>query len=174
AVTLSLVFLLVSSLGSAPCAIAASPPPTIAEVVKPLMPAVVNLDVVRPIKPVAPASGESLAVATGAHSFGSGFVIDYDGYIVTNRHVVMGAEGVTVTFVDDSTLPAKAVALNARPDLALLKVNPTHRLATVHFGDSDALKVGETVIAAGNPIGLSNSISVGVVSALNRDLNDTF
>ena len=105
------LILLVSPLCSVPYAVAASPPPSIAEVVKPLMPAVVNVDVVRPIKPVAPRSGESLAVATGARSMGSGFVIDSDGYIVTNRHVVIGAEQVTVTFGDDTTMPAQVVSL---------------------------------------------------------------
>jgi serine protease Do len=139
------------------------------------MPAVVNLDVVKPEKTSTPDPGNPLAAAvTAKHFLGSGFIIDPDGYIVTNRHVVIGGEQVTATFDDGTTLPVEVVSLNARPDLALLKVNAGHPLPAVHFGDSDAIKVGETVIAIGNPLGLSNSISVGVVSALNRDLNDTF
>jgi serine protease Do len=170
------LFLLALAVGGAPCALASSPPPSITEVVKPLMPAVVNLDVVRPDKASASDSSDALKAETEKekHSLGSGFIIDPDGYIVTNRHVVIDAVQVTVMFDDNTTLPAQVVSLNARPDLALLKVNAGHPLPTVRFGDSDALKVGETVIAAGNPLGLSNSISVGVVSALNRDLNETF
>jgi serine protease Do len=97
------------------------------------------------------------------HSLGSGFIIDPAGYIVTNRHVVADGYTVTVTLDDDRVLPARVLATNLYPDLALLKVDAGAPLPTVQFGDSNALRLGETVIAIGNPLGLSGSISLGVV-----------
>jgi serine protease Do len=93
--------------------------------------------------------------------------------IVTNRHVVVGGYRVTVTLEDGTSYPAHLIGTNALPDLALLKINANRTLPTVSFGDSSKLKIGETVIVIGNPEGLSNSISAGVVSALNRNLDTT-
>ncbi|MEJ0009112.1 MAG: DegQ family serine endoprotease [Alphaproteobacteria bacterium] len=104
-------------------------------------------------------------------SLGSGFVIDPSGYVVTNNHVVANAEDITVIFADDSHLPAKVVGYDPKTDLALLKVKADHPLAAVHFGDSDALKIGDWVIAVGNPFGLGGSVSAGIVSARSRNIN---
>ncbi len=153
--------------------VAAAPPELLGgialpDVVAPLLPAVVNISTLRSVRNAADGS-EMKPIREVA----SGFIIDRDGTIVTNRHVVERAEQIMVTFDDNSSVPARVIATNARPDLALLRVEVDHPLPTVAFGDSDALRTGETVVAIGNPLGLSSSISVGVVSALNRDMNDT-
>lgn len=104
-------------------------------------------------------------------SLGSGFVIDPEGYIVTNNHVIAEADEVSVTFTDDTKLPAKIIGRDAKTDLALLKVKTDKPLTAVSFGDSDALKVGDWVIAVGNPFGLGGSVSAGIVSARGRNIN---
>ncbi len=104
-------------------------------------------------------------------SLGSGFVIDPKGYVVTNNHVVANADEVTVIFSDNTHLVADIVGRDAKTDLALLKVKPAKPLAYVKFGDSDALKVGDWVIAVGNPFGLGGSVSAGIVSARGRNIN---
>ncbi|MCP1334982.1 DegQ family serine endoprotease [Futiania mangrovi] len=104
-------------------------------------------------------------------SLGSGFVIDASGYIVTNNHVIEGADEIEVNFADGRTLPAELVGTDPKTDLALLKVEPEEPLVSVSFGDSDASRVGEWVMAIGNPFGLGGSVSVGIISARNRDIN---
>jgi serine protease Do len=104
-------------------------------------------------------------------SLGSGFVIDPKGYIVTNNHVVAQADEITVTFHDETTLKAKLIGTDAKTDLALLKVESKTPLTHLTFGDSDALKVGDWVIAVGNPFGLGGSVSAGIVSAKGRNIN---
>ena len=143
------------------------------DVVAPLLGAVVNISVLK--RPDAAAGAGESGAQTGraTHSLGSGFIIDPAGYIVTNRHVVADGYAVTVTLDDDRQFPAQVLATNLYPDLALLKIAAGAPLPTVHFGDSNTLRLGETVIAIGNPLGLSGSISVGVVSALNRNIRST-
>ena len=171
----SLTFLLLSAFfGVAPTARAGSLPGVSAtdlpDVVAPLLEAVVNIAVLRPhAGDQAPGGGENLAPPD--RSVGSGFVISQDGFIVTNNHVVAGAYAVTVAFNDGKTFPATIVATNRRPDIALLKIDAGLPLKAVVFGDSDALRIAEPVIAIGNPVGLSSSVSVGVISALNRDIS---
>lgn len=104
-------------------------------------------------------------------SLGSGFIIDPDGLVVTNNHVIDGASEVTVVLNDNTRLPAKVVGHDPQTDLALLKVSPSKKLASVAFGSSDALKVGDWVIAVGNPFGLGGSVSAGIVSARGRNIN---
>ncbi|MEX1663213.1 Do family serine endopeptidase [Thioclava sp. 15-R06ZXC-3] len=101
---------------------------------------------------------------------GTGFVIEKDGYIVTNAHVVDGAESVKVTFQDGTSDDAKVIGVDKATDIALIKVNTKKDLATVGFGDSAKAEVGEPVVAIGNPFGLGISVSAGIVSALGRDL----
>jgi len=102
---------------------------------------------------------------------GSGFVWDDQGHIVTNYHVVEGAEKVEVTFIDGTTLLAEVVGSDADSDLAVLKVDlPADRLSPVVLGDSDAVFVGQRAIAIGNPFGQEWTLTVGVVSALGRTL----
>ena len=104
-------------------------------------------------------------------SLGSGFVIDPDGLVVTNNHVVEDADEVTVTFADGETLPAEILGRDPKTDLALLKVTAERKLPFVRFGDSDVLRVGDWVMAIGNPFGLGGTVTAGIVSARDRDIN---
>lgn len=102
---------------------------------------------------------------------GSGFVIDQQGHILTNYHVVEGATSIEVTFSDDTVVPATVVGTDPSVDLAVIKVNvPTEKLMPVSLGDSEALKPGQLAIAIGNPFGLERTITTGVISAINRSL----
>jgi serine protease Do len=104
-------------------------------------------------------------------SLGSGFVIDPSGYIVTNNHVISGAEEITVRFHDDTELKAKLVGTDDKTDLALLKVESPKPIASLNWGDSDALRIGDWVLAIGNPFGLGGTVTAGIVSARNRVLD---
>jgi serine protease Do len=104
-------------------------------------------------------------------SLGSGFVVDKDGYILTNRHVIEGADKIQVSMADGKRYDAKLVGKDARTDVALLKIEPKGNLTVLNLGDSDQTDVGEWVMAVGNPFGLSgNSVTVGVVSFKGRPL----
>ncbi len=105
-----------------------------------------------------------------AVSLGSGFIIDPSGIIVTNNHVINNAEEVTVTLQDNTTLKATVVGVDTRVDLAVLRVNAGHPLPSVSFGDSSASRVGDWVLAIGNPFGLGGSVTAGIVSARGRDI----
>ena len=102
-------------------------------------------------------------------------MVDGDGYIVTNNHVIQGAEDITVIFCDDTQLKAKLIGSDSRADLALLKVEPPNKkpLPAVKWGDSDKERVGDWVIAIGNPFGLGHSVTAGIISARGRSLNDS-
>ena len=104
-------------------------------------------------------------------SLGSGFIISPEGYIVTNNHVIAEADEITVNFTDGQSLTAILVGTDPKVDIALLKVEPSEPLPFVSFGDSDAIRVGDWVLAIGNPFGLGGSVSAGIVSARNRDIN---
>ena len=104
-------------------------------------------------------------------SLGSGFVIDPSGIVVTNNHVIDGADEITVNFDDGSKVKAKLIGRDEKTDLAVLKIEVSHPLVSVKFGDSDVMRVGDWVMAIGNPFGLGGSVSVGIVSARNRDIN---
>jgi serine protease Do len=104
-------------------------------------------------------------------SLGSGFVVDPSGIIVTNNHVIDGADEITVTFHDGSTLKAKLLGRDDRTDLAVLEVKPTKPLHAVAFGDSDKARVGDWVLAIGNPFGLGGSVTAGIISARGRDIS---
>jgi len=105
-------------------------------------------------------------------ALGSGFVIDPRGYIVTNNHVVANAEKVTVTFQDRSQYPAEVVGRDTRTDLALLKIKTDKPLPYVAWGNSDKVKVGDWVVAVGNPFGLGGTVTAGIVSALGRNIDE--
>jgi serine protease Do len=105
-----------------------------------------------------------------AVSLGSGFIIDPAGYIVTNNHVIEGADEINVTLTDNTTLKARLVGKDERVDLAVLKVDTDHPLTAVQFGDSDTARVGDWVLAIGNPFGLGGSVTAGIVSARGRDI----
>lgn len=106
-------------------------------------------------------------------SLGSGFVIDgQEGLIVTNTHVIEGADEIVVNFSDGSKLKVdKIIGKDGKTDLALLKVTPKKPLASVKFGSSETLRVGDWVMAIGNPFGLGGSVTVGIISAKARDIN---
>jgi serine protease Do len=104
-------------------------------------------------------------------SLGSGFIIDASGYIITNNHVVDDADEVLVTLSDNSKYKAKIIGRDKKVDLALLKVEPKKPLPFVNMGDSDAMRVGDWVIAIGNPYGLGGSVTQGIISARQRSLN---
>ena len=105
-----------------------------------------------------------------ATSLGSGFIVDPAGYIVTNNHVIDGADEISVTLTDNTTLKAKLVGKDERVDLAVLKVESDKPLKAVKFGDSDTARVGDWVLAIGNPFGLGGSVTAGIVSARGRDI----
>jgi serine protease Do len=104
------------------------------------------------------------------NSLGSGFIIDPSGLVVTNNHVIAGADEVNVILDNGTILKAEIVGRDTKTDLALLKVKPTKPLKAVKFGDSDKLRLGEWVIAIGNPFSLGGTVTAGIVSARNRDI----
>ena len=104
-------------------------------------------------------------------SLGSGFIIDASGLIVTNNHVIDDADQITVTLNDGTSLPAKLLGRDEKTDLALLKVKPKSPLPFAKFGNSDKARVGEWVMAIGNPFGLGSTVTAGIISARNRDIN---
>ena len=106
-----------------------------------------------------------------ATSLGSGFVIDASGLIVTNNHVIAEADEIVVILHDDTRLKAKVVGRDTKTDLAVLRVESSTPLTAVEFGDSDTTRVGDWVLAIGNPFGLGGSVSVGIVSAHHRNIN---
>ncbi len=99
---------------------------------------------------------------------GSGVIIRDDGYIVTNHHVIEGAEAVTVTLADQSEYEAQIVGRDPKTDLAVLRIEPKAALPVAHLGDSESLHVGDWVLAIGNPFGLSHTVTSGIVSAKGR------
>ncbi len=105
-----------------------------------------------------------------AQSLGSGFVIDASGIVVTNNHVIEGADEINVVLSDNTTLRAELVGADPRTDLAVLRVRTDRPLPAVTFGDSDAAQVGDWVVAIGNPFGLGGSVTAGIVSARGRDI----
>ena len=105
-------------------------------------------------------------------SLGSGFIIDPSGLVVTNNHVIAGADAVTVTLQDNTVLVATVVAHDDRTDLALLRVKSPKPLPSVGWGDSNATRVGDWVLAIGNPFGLGGTVTAGIVSARGRDIQE--
>jgi serine protease Do len=104
-------------------------------------------------------------------ALGSGFIIDSTGLVVTNNHVIDDADEINVILQDDTTLPATLVGRDKKTDLAVLKVSPKKPLTAVTFGDSDKLRVGDWILAIGNPYGLGGTVTSGIISARARDIN---
>jgi serine protease Do len=105
------------------------------------------------------------------NSLGSGFIVDTAGIVVTNNHVIADADEISVIMNDGSKFKAELVGVDKKTDLAVLKFKPTKPLVAVKFGDSDKLRLGEWVIAIGNPFSLGGTVTAGIVSARNRDIN---
>ncbi len=104
-------------------------------------------------------------------SLGSGFVVDPAGYVVTNNHVIAEADEIQVVFGDESTYEAELIGKDPKTDLALLKIkDPDREFPSVDFADSDAVRVGDWMIAIGNPFGLGNTVTAGIISARSRDI----
>lgn len=175
--------------GSAPDA----PPGSFADLAESLLPAVVNISSTQKIEapedlpempefpPGSPFQdffeqfmerrGEGSPMVPPA-SLGSGFIINAEkGLIVTNNHVVKDAEEVRVTFHDDETLSAEVIGRDEKTDLAVLKVDTKKKLTAITFGNSDVLRVGDWVLAIGNPFGLGGTVTAGIISARQRDIN---
>ncbi len=106
-----------------------------------------------------------------ANSLGSGFIIDASGYIVTNHHVIADADEITVRLHDDTLLKAKLVGSDKKTDLALLKVETDGPLPAAGWGRSEKTRIGDWVVAIGNPFGLGGTVTAGIVSARQRDIN---
>lgn len=106
----------------------------------------------------------------GQTSLGSGFIISEDGYIITNNHVIDKAEEISVTLSDNTSVEAKLVGVDKKTDLALIKIDTNKKLQPVVLGDSAKIRVGDWILAIGNPFGLGGSVTAGIVSAKSRDI----
>jgi serine protease Do len=105
------------------------------------------------------------------NSLGSGFIIDATGIVVTNNHVIAEADEITVILNDGTKIKAELIGRDQKTDIALLRIKTDKPLKAVRFGDSDKLRLGEWVVAIGNPFSLGGSVTAGIVSARNRDIN---
>jgi len=106
-----------------------------------------------------------------AQSLGSGFIIDDKGYVVTNNHVIQDADEITVVLHDNTRLSAELVGRDAKTDLAVLKVKPSKKIKGIDFGDSTKSRVGDWIVAIGNPFGLGGTVTAGIISARGRNIN---
>ena len=146
-----------------------------APLVAPLLPTVVSISI-RTAVPIADSKQSEASAETrdsGLTFAGSGFIIDPGGYILTNRHVVMNAYSITVILSDGTRLAAHVIGHPPATDIALLKVETKHPLQAVEFGDSGKVRVGDKVLAIGNPLALGETVTAGIVSALNRNTGES-
>ncbi len=189
--TFSMLFLGLALLAPA-LSFARAAPESFADLSATLSPAVVNVSTAQTVQQ-APSGGEPPQFPPGSPfedlfkdffdqqgegeqarrvtSLGSGFIIDPSGIVITNNHVIGKADEITVNLVDGTKLPAKVIGRDQKTDLAVLKVEAKKPLPFVKFGDSDKLRVGDWVLAIGNPFGLGGSVSAGIISAQNRNIN---
>ncbi len=182
---LAATFLALALLCAAAAAQARSAPDSFADLAERLLPAVVNVSTTQSVKEESTTGDQELDEffkeffdrqrrnnqPRRTTSLGSGFVIDPAGYVVTNNHVIAESDEITVRFSDNSELKATIVGRDEKTDLALLKVEPSKPLPSVIWGNSDELRIGDWVVAIGNPFGLGGSVTAGIVSARNRDIN---
>ena len=150
--------------------------PSFADLAEKLIPTVVNISTIQqPDQINIPAEGsngggEYYDPLEGRVALGSGFIISEDGYIITNYHVIENAEVVNVVLFDNTEVEADIIGGDEKTDIALIKIEPPFELDKVTFGDSDAIRVGDWVLAIGNPFGLGGSVTAGIVSAKSRDI----
>ena len=116
--------------------------------------------------------GGNLPPIERRQALGSGFIIDASGVIVTNNHVIKGADKITVTLHDGTTFKAKLLGADTRMDLAVLKIDVHHPLPTVAWGNSDHARIGDWVMAIGNPFGLGGTVTAGIISARGRNIHE--
>jgi serine protease Do len=186
-----LAFILgLAALGLAQPGFARPAPDSFADLADKLLPTVVNIATSQTLKQAAPQTGlpdvppgspladlfknflgPQRAQPRHVTSLGTGFIVDPSGLIVTNNHVIEDAEHITATLNDGTVLPAKLIGRDEKTDLALLKVTAAKPLPAARFGDSDHARIGDWVIAIGNPFGLGSTVTAGIVSARNRDIN---
>ena len=176
-------------------ALAKAPPESFADLAARLLPSVVNISTTQTVRPNSGNRPEIPRFAPGSPferffrefferqqqnpspqqrvtSLGSGFVIDASGVIVTNNHVIAEADKIAVVLSDKTRLEAKVIGRDAKTDIALLRIDPGEKkLAALSLGDSDGTRVGDWVIAIGNPFGLGGTVTAGIVSARQRDIN---
>lgn len=173
-----IVGVLAASVFCAGLAFAKPAPDGFSALVEKLSPSVVNISTEKPLQnaqgraPVPmPFALQKSAAASGSRSLGSGFVIDAGGLIVTNNHVIEGAREIQVGFHDGTRRRATVVGRDEKTDIAVLKVVGGKPLLPASFGNSDGAKAGDWVLAIGNPFGLGGSVSAGIISARNRQLD---
>jgi len=118
-----------------------------------------------------PHNGQKESLPRHATSLGSGFIVDPSGLVVTNNHVVADADEITVTLQDDTNFKAEVIGKDTKTDLALLRIKSSKPLPSVKFGDSDQIRVGDWVLAIGNPFGLGGTVTAGILSARAREIN---
>jgi serine protease Do len=138
------------------------------DIAQQVVPAIVNLWVERISR-----SDDSSATEQRKIYSGSGFIVDPSGEIVTNKHLIEGAFSIIVTLKDGTELPAKLLAAAAIADIAVLKVQADRALPSLKLANGDMVRIGDPVLAVGNPLGIGTSLSAGIISALNRDLRDS-
>ncbi|MCU0838156.1 MAG: Do family serine endopeptidase [Rhodospirillales bacterium] len=166
-------------------------PDTFADLAEQLLPSVVNISTTQVVEgntgievPVLPPGspfeeffkefmerGQPRQRQRRATSLGSGFVVDTSGHVVTNNHVIADADEISVILADETRLPARVVGRDPKTDIAVLKIEPTQKLRAVRFGNSDQVRVGDWVIAIGNPFGFGGTVTAGIISARGRDIN---
>jgi serine protease Do len=169
------LFLAVFAGLSLPSAAFSAQPESFADLVARVSSAVVNISIKGMGQGALP-NGDTKQVAYAPHIVdlvGSGVVVDPSGIIVTNRHVIDNAYEITVTLSDRTAVQARLLGKGLTFDLAILKIDVDHPLPSIKVGDSDKVRVGDRVIAIGNPLGLSSTVTSGIVSALHRDLRGT-
>ncbi|MEM6662730.1 MAG: trypsin-like peptidase domain-containing protein, partial [Pseudomonadota bacterium] len=172
------------AIGDAGISAARAAPESFADLAAELSPAVVNISTAQNVEGVGNRQGTPLEDLfrdlyprggperpRKVQSLGSGFLISPDGVVVTNNHVIEDADEITVNFPDGLSLTATVIGTDPQTDIAVLKVNHDAPLPFVAFGDSDVARVGDWVLAIGNPFGFVGSVSAGIISARNRDIN---
>ena len=174
-----LVFIATNGIAALPDSIDGQPLPSLAPLVKAVAPAVVNIRVSQTVRSQSPYGDEMFRRFFGLPDFeggrsrkvasaGSGVIVDAaNGYILTNHHVVNGADQIQISLFNDDSLDAEIVGSDAATDIAVIKVDPEN-LVDIPIGDSDQVEVGDFVIAIGNPFGLGHTVTSGIVSALGR------
>jgi serine protease Do len=175
---ISTLALLIASLGAAPPVVArcyaGEPTPQVADVVAKVQASVVRIVVVHQLEDAATDSDKDAAAEVlPAIHVGSGFVIDPSGLIATNRHVVEQAASIFVYTPDGARFRAELVGMTVKADIALIRIHTGTKLPAVSFADSDKVRVGDAAVAIGSPYGLSNTVTAGVVSAVDRDIFDS-
>jgi serine protease Do len=149
----------------------------IGEVVAKVSPAVVRIITVRLVRPQDEPAGPKIAGASATDetstAIGSGFIIDPAGFIATNKHVVEDAASIFVMTSDGVRYKAQVIGTPGKADMALIRIFSPHKLPSVPFGNSDKVRVGDTAIAIGSPFGFENTVTAGIVSAVNRDIMES-